>query len=175
MATSIQNGQTATTLTNKRTAWRIINIVIVLFAFFSPWLIQNGAMGQNLSGFQLMEIVGYFIVRTLSEMSLNISTFAVFLMVPLLAFLLLITVPLYCTLNLLVVVSNTTFTEKPIWVGLGVILLGISVIGFVIFILFIAALQLLLWGYWLTCIGLVSCIFWEILTYPSRRRLSKRE
>jgi len=178
MSIPIQSEQKSFTPANKRATWRMINTAIILLAFVSPWFRSCGdappppvgtRVEDTVNGFQVIQGTAIFMDAIAS--GLISSALAI---VPLIgfviAFFILISIPVYSVLNLFVALSNTQLINKPIWIKLETGLLGIGAIGLSIFLLnSLGAFYKLLWGYWFTWVGLGSSIWLERINYLSRR------
>jgi hypothetical protein len=156
----------------------MINTAIILLAFGSPWFRGCGdppptpddpGYGDTVNGFQIIQDMASSMDAMASEL-ISSALAIVALVGSIIAFFVLISLPLYAILNLFIALGNTQLINKPIWIDLEMGLLWIG--GIVLSIFFLSSLgaaHQLLWGYWFTWVGLVSSIWLERKNYLSRR------
>ncbi len=144
--------------------WRVVNTIILPFAFFSPWLVACNA--TPVTGFDVMTVGTLYLWYPIVLM----------LFVPLVAGTYGIVV--YVCVNTLVVVrGNPSGKKRWLWVPLGLSIFGVTSI-----ILqqlngggttFIEATKDIKWGFWLTGAGLLSSAILEAYEWAAADKQRK--
>jgi hypothetical protein len=126
----------------KRSAWRLINLALLLFGFLGPWFASCSTV---INGFQTIQVAA-------GAASISDSTGPDYLRPALfiVAAIGISCILAYWAVNLLLVI---TWSTRPVWLRLARALLVAGAAGLSTGFAFIAATQ---WGYWLTWVGLGS-------------------
>jgi hypothetical protein len=164
---------------NKWKIWRIINSATILLAYFLPWAVMEGPHNDLkhdliFTGFQMLDWyrrLGLSFAHDLelpSDLRIRAATYLLFN-----CFLGLLTILIYCALNMIVAAFIVKLTDKLVWKILAFCLLALGVMS----LWYIPLLKLTdlrglgsaLWGYWLVLIVLVSSLILEISYFLSKR------
>lgn len=138
--------------------WRTVNTGILLFALFGPWvpgcnspMLGMETKAEPLKGYDFVYIA---VVGMFSPAILNP------LLIVFIGFL------LYIAFNTYNIISPSS--SHKFWL---ILFLMLSISWFIfVGVIFNRDLQKLLWGYWLTCTGLLSGLGLEIFNYKTLRK-----
>jgi len=164
MSTTTQTEELTPKPVNKRTGWRMINTTIILIAFFGPWF-KSCSFNANgtVNGVETALIMGAGSVSShQTHETIDSSPSILFALVCLG----LISIFIYCVLNMVVLLPNNRLIAKPIWIDL---VSGFLALGGAGLSLMLALDPEWLWGYWLAWVGLASSIWLEIRTHLTGR------
>jgi hypothetical protein len=169
MSISVQPKPITWIASNKWKVWRIINSAIILFAFFGPWLAMETDHDTGFRAIMIFENYGMFAFEledTLSErIRIAMTAFPFFLG--------LLTILIYCALNIFAAILRVKLTDRLVWKILMLCLLalgGISLLK-ILNMFGIQDLTLLQWGYWIVVVGLISSVVLEISYFISKRKV----
>ncbi len=157
---------------NKRGAWRIVNSTVILFSFFIPWALTDFYSQDTYNGFQLLDFYKdnfiYFVFYFRQTLAGRIRSVAI--NAPLV--LGLISILIYCALNVLATAIQTNWVNTPLWHIVALCLTTLGAVSLPRTIQFSGTpdLPLLLPGYWLLPIALVSSLILEISQWCSAAR-----
>ncbi len=172
MSISVQSQPTIST-SNQSKVWRIINSLIILFAFFIPWAVMDSANNIIFTGFRM---IPFYQSTTRFEMLVQEREWterirAAMVMMP--YFLGLYALLMYSAVNMFAALFINKLVGKTIWNILVSCLLILGIIN----LLHLPGLDrgawqnlsLALWGYWLVWVGVVSSIVLETSCFLSKR------
>ena len=154
---------------NKWKVWRIINSIVMLISFFIPWVEENDFSYYTVfTYFGRLDFQGGLAINYLLDPILRYEIRTAFMIIDAIG---LAAILIYCVLNMILSLLQTKYFDELIWAISTFFLMALTVSSLRHQISVWFGWKFLLWGYWLTWIGLASSIILEISYFLSKRKV----